>query len=60
MKLPDTRSSNTGDNEDEKAHEHESNFNPIPGFSTAAERTCYRVPAPCQATPHTDKCVYVC
>ena len=33
IKLPDARSSNTGDNEDDEAHEHENYFSPDPGFS---------------------------
>ena len=39
---PEAQSSNTGDNEDDEAHEHENYFNPDPGFSTAAEHTAQR------------------
>ncbi len=42
IKFPDARSSNTGDNEDYEAREHENYFNPDPGFLTAAEHTAQR------------------
>ncbi|MFN9907662.1 MAG: hypothetical protein ACK56F_16310, partial [bacterium] len=42
IKLSDTLSSITGDNEDDEAHEHEKYFNPDPGFSTAAKHTAQR------------------
>ena len=42
IKFPDARSSNTGDNEDDEAHEHENHFNSDPGFSAAAGHTAQR------------------